>query len=603
MLPLLAAALLQTADPDVAVRIAPSLDPSYSGGWQAFAAELHNPSAREREIEIRVADALSGQRSSRVERLGPGARKRVFLHLHRAFPTQAGLESEILESGRPLRRARLFLPAPGAWEASHSALLTGSRATPADFRLPDRALRRIEPESFPDRWFALQSLEAIILHDLPWEVFSPERLKALHDFVRMGGRLVLSPGPQSGWLDHPALRDLVRIEVEGLEEVDPPTDLEEEFRRFTVKTRKHRIAGGAPLSSRGERWIRVHRVGAGGVVVLPFDVRRPPFDEWAGLGDLRDVALGSPLPRYDPDFRYAPSIEGMQAAIDGSPSKASLALLISILVLVMGSAQAWFVRRHRAPLLTVAATPLLAGLLLAIVLAGGYLLNGISTVVHSSRFIPLKSVDRWATAAHLALLYSPSQRTYDLALSPGQALLPLKEDRRHSDLEVLPTSIRNGSGLILTGVPTAQWQARLLMSANPHPMPAGSRFRPAEGTCSPLGRVAQGGPHPYTPGAPVKHVAQGPLEQIQAALQSTRILRLDVVGDAAAAKAVMESLPKVREARLEGTTLRFGFAGTREEVPDLVRALVERGVGVAGLSEEKADLEGLFMRLTEGEVA
>jgi hypothetical protein len=59
----------------------------------------------------------------------------------------------------------------------------------------------------------------------------------------------------------------------------------------------------------------------------------------------------------------------------------------------------------------------------------------------------------------------------------------------------------------------------------------------------------------------------------------------------------------VTSVKAEGDALHFQYAGDRAQVPDLVRALVAGGVALTGLQEEKTDLEGLFMRLTKGEVS
>jgi ABC-2 type transport system ATP-binding protein len=99
-----------------------------------------------------------------------------------------------------------------------------------------------------------------------------------------------------------------------------------------------------------------------------------------------------------------------------------------------------------------------------------------------------------------------------------------------------------------------------------------------------------------------KVVASGPIESIKKALQPGLAFRLDVLGGAEAARAALVGMPGVDAVKVEGDALRFQFSAEREQVPELVRALVTRGVAITGLQEEKTDLEGLFMRLTKGEV-
>ena len=100
-----------------------------------------------------------------------------------------------------------------------------------------------------------------------------------------------------------------------------------------------------------------------------------------------------------------------------------------------------------------------------------------------------------------------------------------------------------------------------------------------------------------------KVVASGPVARIREALQPHLAFRLDVLGDPARAAAVLAEAPQVAEARAEGASVTFQFRGPREQVPELVRALVSKGVDLVGLQEQKTDLEDLFLRLTKGDVA
>ena len=98
-------------------------------------------------------------------------------------------------------------------------------------------------------------------------------------------------------------------------------------------------------------------------------------------------------------------------------------------------------------------------------------------------------------------------------------------------------------------------------------------------------------------------VASGPVAEIRKALQPNLAFRLEVLGDPAAALGALAGLPGLASAKVEGAGLTLQFGGTREEVPEFVRAIVGRGVPVTGLQELKTDLEDLFMQLTKGEVS
>jgi ABC-2 type transport system ATP-binding protein len=100
-----------------------------------------------------------------------------------------------------------------------------------------------------------------------------------------------------------------------------------------------------------------------------------------------------------------------------------------------------------------------------------------------------------------------------------------------------------------------------------------------------------------------KVVTAGSIDSIKAALQPGLAFKLEVLGDLDKARGLLESFPPVSGVRVEGSALHFQFGAGREQIPDLVRGLVAGNVAITGLQEEKTDLEGLFMRLTKGEVS
>lgn len=100
-----------------------------------------------------------------------------------------------------------------------------------------------------------------------------------------------------------------------------------------------------------------------------------------------------------------------------------------------------------------------------------------------------------------------------------------------------------------------------------------------------------------------KVVASGSIDSIKKALQPGLAFRLQVLGGVDAARGLLESFPDVAGVKVDGEALVFQFGAARERIPELVRALVAQNVAITGLQEEKTDLEGLFMRLTKGEVS
>jgi ABC-2 type transport system ATP-binding protein len=98
-------------------------------------------------------------------------------------------------------------------------------------------------------------------------------------------------------------------------------------------------------------------------------------------------------------------------------------------------------------------------------------------------------------------------------------------------------------------------------------------------------------------------VASGPLAEIRKALQPGPVLRLEVLGDPAKAVELLRGMPDAGEPKVENGAVLLPFSAPRDRIPEFLRAALERGVPVAGLTELKTDLEDLFMKLTRGDVA
>jgi ABC-2 type transport system ATP-binding protein len=108
-----------------------------------------------------------------------------------------------------------------------------------------------------------------------------------------------------------------------------------------------------------------------------------------------------------------------------------------------------------------------------------------------------------------------------------------------------------------------------------------------------------------------KLVTAGSLEDIRQRLIPHRVLKIDVLDRAEDARALLVALPGVVEVRAgtgEETApgrhqLAVDFSGDDVQLSALPTALGAQGIPVVGFSEDKADLEDVFMRITQGIVS
>ncbi|OGV71852.1 MAG: hypothetical protein A3K19_01140 [Lentisphaerae bacterium RIFOXYB12_FULL_65_16] len=92
--------------------------------------------------------------------------------------------------------------------------------------------------------------------------------------------------------------------------------------------------------------------------------------------------------------------------------------------------------------------------------------------------------------------------------------------------------------------------------------------------------------------------AQGTVSEITANLREQLVIVLVVDSSVPQAVKCCMEFPHCKDAVASGNEIRIIFAGTRGEVADLNKLLVERGVRVVSIKEEEADLEKVFLTVT-----
>jgi len=105
-------------------------------------------------------------------------------------------------------------------------------------------------------------------------------------------------------------------------------------------------------------------------------------------------------------------------------------------------------------------------------------------------------------------------------------------------------------------------------------------------------------------------VASGPLDELRRHAAHGRMLHLRVLSDVMEAEMALRDQPGIGQVYASGAgardaagSLEAEFAGDDEAIADLLAALLSRGVRVFSFSETTSDLEEVFLRLTQGEVA
>jgi ABC-2 type transport system ATP-binding protein len=98
-------------------------------------------------------------------------------------------------------------------------------------------------------------------------------------------------------------------------------------------------------------------------------------------------------------------------------------------------------------------------------------------------------------------------------------------------------------------------------------------------------------------------LAFGPVDQVVKGMQSARMIRVRLMSDVdAAAGLICDHEGVLHVERAHDGEIRVEFAGDAIQQADLLEDLIKAGHRVIGFSEEQADLEDVFLKLTTGAV-
>ncbi|HVR83709.1 MAG TPA: hypothetical protein VMU54_05310 [Planctomycetota bacterium] len=479
----------------------------FAGAWQTAVVDLDSRTRRELDLTIRIEDDSFLTVTTRRELLGPGARKRVFLYAP-AAGFQRGLPARyrITDSrGSELAAGQLPNSTRGlVADGFQIGLYCRIPAAEDDFAIPtslnNHEVRcgRLSSATFPDRWIGLLSLDLVIIHDAPLDELTVDQARALQDYVRYGGTVLLIPGASAGWFSHPVIQSIAPIRTGAPSAVGSAPGLSAGYGALRVDDPflAHPLLNGVPgldgIPAEFGRELVKFDTGIGRVLVLGVDLRRAPFDTWAGRRPFWNNVLNRTPRWFEEDSLSFPVaatqgqrdelFQRMARLINPYPSFGLILGLAVVFLGVVGPLNYAVLWRLRRTLLLVVTVPGISVGFLAVIVLLGYLLKGTSTVAHSARLLSTRSGLGVARETHLYSLFSPATRTYDVTFEPGSYgpfdrwnLNDQRNWRRRQ--EVLNTiSIENGSTLSIRGVSAGQWQSWDLESRALRELGKGVRF-------------------------------------------------------------------------------------------------------------------------------
>ena len=476
--------------PEIAVSVQFSPSGDFAGAWQTAVVELDSRTKRDLDLTVRIEDDSYLTVATRRELLSPGARKRIFLYAP-AASFQRGLPARyrVTDSrGAELSAGQLPTSTRGiAANGFQIGLFCRIPAAEDDFAIPtslnslEVRCGRLSPATFPDRWIGLMSLDLVVIHDAPLDELTTDQARALQDYVRYGGTVLIIPGGTTGWLSHPLIQSIAPVRTEPPRPVSVVPGLAAGYgalratEPFLAATLLNGVPGLDGIPTEFSREVVKFDTGIGRALVMGVDLRHAPFDTWAGRRPFWSNVLNR-TPRWFQEDALSFPLAANQSQRDELFQRMgrlinpypSFGLILGLAVLFLGVvgplnyAVLWRLRRTLLLVVTVPAISL--GFLVLTVLLG-YLLKGTSTVAHSARLLSTRSGLPVARETHLYSLFSPATRTYDVTFEPGSygpfdrwTLNDQRNWRRRQ--EVTNTiQVESGSAMSMRGVSAGQWQS------------------------------------------------------------------------------------------------------------------------------------------------
>jgi hypothetical protein len=295
---------------------------STQGTWTPYVVTVRNVGSANFTGEIELVphqDANDAYTSYPVYRepitVGRQSQRTVTMYV---IDSSGGYAAEILDAaGRVLASAQV---APGSRGTSALGVLSDLPQAAQRIEAPLQSLTRVDasfarfssPQAFPTNALYLSGLSGVIVDDFDSAALSQAQLRALQDFVGLGGSLIEVGGPSWRRTLLPLPSQLLPMLPSGtaVASLGPLADLADQTSNATTQVVTGPLEGSARaalVSPEGLPLVVERAYGAGDVVELAFDPFSPPFDSQVTL-----AAIG-----------WSQAIERALSGVEG-PSRTSL---------------------------------------------------------------------------------------------------------------------------------------------------------------------------------------------------------------------------------------------------------------------------------------
>ncbi|MBA7479266.1 MAG: hypothetical protein GH155_07460 [Spirochaeta sp.] len=155
------------------------------------------------------------------------------------------------------------------------------------------------PEYLPESWNGYEGVDLLVLHDISLAHIRPVQVRAIEEWLYSGGRLVITGGVHILSRDNSPIKELMPVELLGIEVLDRPGALELPEKLPVVDSRL--ISGKALLKEEDTPLIVRQKRGKGFIFFMAFDSSEAPLSDWPGKVALWQQMLSQESTGLYPD--------------------------------------------------------------------------------------------------------------------------------------------------------------------------------------------------------------------------------------------------------------------------------------------------------------
>ncbi len=301
------------------------------------------------------------------------------------------------------------------------------------------------PATLPDASAGYNAIDAVMLGDMSLDAITEDQWNAIVRWVRDGGVLVVSGGPDTNRLRNPQLAGILPITPTGPKQLTDFSRLEDRY-ELPFKSKSSTVMSGVlkqdaiALCTQGSLpLVSYRRLGNGLVMYTAFDITSPEFKAWEGhpnlwhevlklgIGEIRATQVMSGVMESVNPWGYgraggdalADALAGRQST--EAPSFTFIGLFLLLYIIFLVPVNYYLLRKKDRKELAWVTAPLIIAVFSTGAYAIGYSVKGGQLFMRFASVVEGTANQEGWDAYTIASVFSPRQTRYDISMADPAA--------------------------------------------------------------------------------------------------------------------------------------------------------------------------------------